>query len=88
MNKKMELLRKAKKVITYHSMAAVEALCLGKPIEILGQSAVQHWQNKINFNRDEMLEHIAWSQFDRSAYQSGTAWRCTFEYQVEPCIKN
>ena len=84
----LPMIRKAKKVITYHSMAAVEALCLGKPIEILGQSAVQHWQNKINFNRDDMLEHIAWSQFDRSDYQSGTAWRCTFEYQVEPCIKN
>ena len=27
------------------SMAPVEALCLGNPIEILGQSAVQHWQN-------------------------------------------
>ena len=57
----LPMIRKAKKIITYHSMAAVEALCLGKPIEILGQSAVQHWQNKTHFNRDEMLEHIAWS---------------------------
>ena len=49
-NEILPMIRKAKKVITYHSMAAVEALCLGKPIEILGQSAVQHWQNKTNFN--------------------------------------
>ena len=44
-------------------MAAVESLCLGKPIEILGQSVVQHWQNQFGFKREEMLEHIAWSQF-------------------------
>lgn len=79
----LPMMLNAKKVITYHSMAAVEALCLGKPIEILGQSAVQHWQNKFGFDRNEMLEHIAWSQFDRQEFASGTAWRCTFEYQVE-----
>ena len=78
----LPMMRNAKKVITYHSMAAVEALCLGKPIEILGQSAVQHWQNKTNFNRKEMLEHIAWSQFNRDEYTNGIAWDLTFEYQV------
>ena len=78
----LPMMSKAKKVITYHSMAAVEALCLGKPIEILGQSAVQHWQNKTNFDRKEMLEHIAWSQFNRDEYTNGTAWDLTFEYQV------
>ena len=30
-----------------------------------------------------MLEHIAWSQFSRDEYENGTAWRCTFDYQVE-----
>ena len=64
-------------------MAAVESLCLGKPIEILGQSVVQHWQNQFGFKREEMLEHIAWSQFSRDEYENGTAWRCTFDYQVE-----
>ena len=78
----LPMMSKAKKIITYHSMAAVEALCLGKPIEILGQSAVQHWQNKTNFDRKEMLEHIAWSQFNRDEYTNGTAWDLTFEYQV------
>lgn len=79
----LPMMQKAKKVITYHSMAAVEAICLGKPIEILGQSAVEHWQNKFNFDRNEVLEHIAWSQFSRNEFASGTAWKCTFEYQVE-----
>lgn len=77
------LIKNCKKVITYHSMAAVEALCLGKPIEILGQSAVQHWQGKINFDRNEMLEHVAWSQFSRNEFGAGIAWEKTFEYQVE-----
>ncbi len=79
----LPMMKKAKKVITYHSMAAVESLCLGKPIEILGQSVVQHWQNQFGFKREEMLEHIAWSQFSRDEYENGTAWRCTFDYQVE-----
>tara|TARA_B100000085_G_scaffold12826_1_gene11085 strand:+ start:1146 stop:1916 length:771 start_codon:yes stop_codon:yes gene_type:complete len=79
----LPMIKKAKKVITYHSMAAVESLCLGKPIEILGQSAVQHWNNQFGFDRMEMLEHIAWSQFSRDDYEDGTAWRCTFKYQVK-----
>lgn len=79
----LPLMSNAKKVITYHSMAVVEALCLGKPIEVLGQSAVQHWQNQIDFDRTPMLEHIAWSQFSRNEFASGTAWKCTFDYQVE-----
>lgn len=77
------LMRNAKKVITHHSMAAVEALCLGKPIEILGESAVQHWQGQTNFDRTEMLEHIAWSQFSRNNFTDGLAWKHTFRYQVE-----
>ena len=76
------LMINAKKVITYHSMAVVEALCLGKPIDVLGQSAVQHWKNQSNFDRTPMLQHIAWSQFSRNEFSSGTAWKCTFEYQV------
>ena len=79
----LPMMREAKKVITYHSMAAVEALCLGKPIEILGQSAVEHWQNKHSFDRQDMLEHISWSQFSRTEFQDGLAWKCTFDYQVE-----
>jgi hypothetical protein len=77
----LPLIRGAKKVITHHSMAAVEALCLGKPIEILGESAVQHWQNQVNFNRQEMLEHIAHSQFSRDEFADGTAWQVTMDYQ-------
>jgi len=79
----LPLMSNAKQVITYHSMAAVEALCLGKPIKILGQSAVEHWQGQTNFDRSEMLEHIAWSQFSRNEFASGTAWKCTFKYQVK-----
>lgn len=77
-----KLIKKAKKVIVYHSMTAVEAICMGKPIEVLGQSAVQHWQGQHGFDREEMLEHIAWSQFDRSNFESGFAWDHTFRYQV------
>jgi len=77
----LPLIREARKVITHHSMAAVEALCLGKPIEVLGESAVQHWQNQTNFDRQEMLEHIAHSQFNRDEFADGTAWRVTMQYQ-------
>ncbi|MBG11217.1 MAG: hypothetical protein CMD92_08680 [Gammaproteobacteria bacterium] len=79
----LPMMLSAKKVITYHSMAVVEALCLGKPIEVLGQSAVQHWQGQFGFDRKPMLEHIAHSQFSRKEYEDGTAWETTFKYQVE-----
>ena len=75
------LIQNSRKVITHHSMAAVEALCLGKPVEILGESAVQHWQDKTNFDRTDMLEHIAHSQFSRDEFANGTAWQVTMEYQ-------
>ena len=78
----LPMMKNAKKVITYSSMAVVEALCLGKPIEVLGQSAVQHWQHKFGFDRTPMLEHIAHSQFSRQEYENGTAWDITFKYQV------
>ena len=76
------LIQNSRKVITHHSMAAVEALCLGKPVEILGESAVQHWQDKTNFDRTDMLEHIAHSQFSRDEFRDGTAWHVTMEYQL------
>ena len=76
------LISSSRKVITHHSMAAVEALCLGKPVEILGESAVEHWQNKTNFDRTDMLEHIAHSQFSRDEFRDGTAWHVTMEYQL------
>ena len=79
----LPMMLSAKKVITYHSMAVVEALCLGKPIEVLGQSAVQHWQGQFGFDRTEMLEHIAHSQFRREDFANGLAWDITFKYQVE-----
>ena len=78
----LPMMLRAKKVITYHSMAVVEALCLGKPIEVLGQSAVQHWQKNYGFDRTPMLEHIAHSQFKRDEFANGDAWTTTFEYQV------
>ena len=78
----LPLIRGAKKVITHHSMAAVEALCLGKPIEILGESAVEHWQNQTNFDRQEMLDHIAHSQFSRDEFADGTSWQVTMDYQL------
>ena len=78
----LPLIQNSRKVITHHSMAAVEALCLGKPVEILGESAVEHWQNKFNFDRTDMLEHIAHSQFSRDEFRDGTAWKVTMEYQL------
>lgn len=76
------LIKNSKKVIVYHSMTAVEAICLGKPVEILGQSAVQKWNNQFGFNRNEMLEHIAWSQYSRRDFATGYAWSCTLKYQL------
>ena len=77
-----DIMRKAKKVITHHSIGAVEAMCLGKPVEILGVSAVEHWQNQFGFDRTPMLEHIAHCQFSRDELEDGTAWKTTFEYQL------
>ena len=82
----LPLIQRSRQVITHHSMAAVEALCLGKPVEILGESAVQHWQKQYNFDRTEMLEHIAHSQFNRDEFRDGTAWNITMEYQ--PCVES
>lgn len=82
----LPLIQNSRRVITHHSMAAVEALCLGKPVEILGESAVQHWQKQSNFDRTEMLEHIAHSQFNRDEFRDGTAWNITMEYQ--PCVES
>ena len=77
-----ELIRGARKVITHHSIGAVEAMLLGKPVEILGVSAVEHWQNQFGFDRTPMLEHIAHCQFSREELEDGTAWKTTFEYQL------
>jgi len=55
---------------------------MGKPVEILGESAVQHWQNQSDFDRTEMLEHVAHSQFSRDEFRDGTAWQVTMEYQL------
>lgn len=77
-----DLISNSSKVITFHSMAAVEAICLGKPVQILGESVVSEWSNKDNVNRDEVLEHISWSQFSREEFDNGVAWDCTFKYQI------
>ena len=33
---------------------------------------MQHWNNPIWVRSNEMLEHIAWSQFSRDDYEDGT----------------
>jgi len=73
----------AKKVIVYHSMTAVEAMMLGKEVHVSGHSAVELYSNKYNYNRQPVIEHIAWSQFSRDEFLDGTAWQLTYEYQMK-----
>jgi hypothetical protein len=73
-------------LITYNSIAAIEALMNGKPAIALGPNAAQAICNtslkdveKLRFpDRDKMIAfmcHLSYAQFTREEMQDGTAWR-------------
>jgi hypothetical protein len=78
-----EEIENAKQVIVYHSMTAVEAMMLGKQVHVSGHSAIELYSDKYNYNREPVIEHIAWSQFSRDEFEDGTAWKLTYEYQIK-----
>lgn len=73
-------------LITYNSVAAVEALMLGKPVITLGPNAAQQLarrslediENLYIPTEDERmawLAHLSYSQFTYDELSNGTAWR-------------
>jgi hypothetical protein len=77
-------------LITYNSIAAIEALMNGKPAIVLGPNAAQTICNTkledvegLKFpKKDEMTEfmcHLSYAQFTREEMQDGTAWRIVNE---------
>ena len=77
-------------LVTYNSIAAVEALMEGKPALVLGQNAastvceteIANIENPKKPARDEMeafFNHLAYCQFDVHELRSGYAWRVANE---------
>ena len=77
-------------LITYNSIASVEALMEGKPAIVLGPNAagviaeteLSNIENPKIPNRDEMdafMAHLAYCQFHVSELRSGVAWRIVNE---------
>lgn len=73
-------------LITYNSIAAVEALMFGKPAIALGPNAAQvlcnsklsDVENLYKPAKDEMfafVKHLSYAQFSREDMLNGTAWR-------------
>ena len=73
-------------LVTYNSVAAVEALIEGKPVITLGPNAATHLAThrlsdveniKIptEEEREAWLRHLAYSQFTHQEMINGTAWR-------------
>jgi lipopolysaccharide biosynthesis glycosyltransferase len=77
-------------LITYNSIAAIEALMNGKPAIVLGPNAAQTICNTkledvegLKFpKKDEMTAfmcHLSYAQFTREEMENGTAWRIVNE---------
>lgn len=73
-------------LVTYNSVAAVEALILGKPVITLGPNAATQLarhsladvENLLIPSEDQRmawLAHLSYSQFDYAEIANGTAWR-------------
>lgn len=72
-------------LVTYNSIAAVEALIMGKPIFALGPNAAHHFarndlsliEDPIRPDDDEVRRffcHLAYGQFTKAELLDGTAW--------------
>jgi hypothetical protein len=73
-------------LVTYNSVAAVEAVMLGKPAFVLGPNAARAVSNLDlssletpwfpgNDERDAWLRHLSYSQFTFAEMSNGYAWR-------------
>lgn len=73
-------------LVTYNSVAAVEAVMLGKPAICLGPNAATVVANRsldqvddpyfpTNDEREAWLRHLSYSQFNFTEMTDGTAWR-------------
>jgi hypothetical protein len=73
-------------LVTYNSVAAVEAVMLGKPAFVLGPNAAHAVANldltnlenprfPSNDERDAWLRHLSYSQFTFAEMSNGYAWR-------------
>ena len=73
-------------LVTYNSVAAVEAVMLGKPAIVLGPNAaagvsnpqlsdVENLYFPDNAERDRWLRHLSYSQFTFTEMTNGTAWK-------------
>ena len=82
----MALERNVHCLVTFSSIAAVEAICLGKPAIVLGPSAaapvcsqsLKDIENPFIPTLDEVeewLAHLAYCQFTEPEMRDGTAWR-------------
>ena len=82
----MALERNVHCLVTFSSIAAIEAICLGKPAIVLGPSAaapvcsraVKDIENPFIPTLDEVeewLAHLAYCQFTEAEMRDGTAWR-------------
>lgn len=80
-------------LITYNSVAAVEAVMLGKPAICLGPNAATVVANtslsdveNLKFPTDDELEawmrHLSYSQFTFSEMSDGTAWRILTDHDT------
>ena len=73
-------------LVTYNSVAANEAVMLGKPAIVLGPNAAHSVANKsladvenlyypTEDEREMWLRHLSYSQFTFIEMENGTAWR-------------
>ena len=87
----MALQRDVHCLVTYNSIAAVEALILGKPVFVMGPNAAEPMANtdlsKINNpmmpTPEKVIQlccNLAYGQFTPSEMVDGTAWRILNEF--------
>lgn len=76
-----EKFKSAYMVVTYNSIAAVEAVLRGTPVMTTGQSAAQMFSSKdiespmIAEDREQWAWSLAYGQFTLDELRDGTAWR-------------
>ena len=86
-------------LVTYNSIAAVEALMEGKPAIVLGQNAasavaetsLENIESPKMPDRDVMesfFNHIAYCQYDVNELRSGYAWSMANEISSELSRRN
>jgi hypothetical protein len=80
-------------LITYNSVAAVEAVMLGKPAICLGPNAatvvantslseVENLKFPTDDEREAWMRHLSYSQFTYSEMSDGTAWRILTDHDT------